>query len=121
MTGPDALVTRIRDLCLSLPEAAEKETWGHPTFRVLDKIFVMAGVSDDDGVTVSMKAAPGEQEALLAVGHPFFFPQYVGSKGWIGMHIDADTEWEEAAELVGESYRAIAPKRLSAQLDLSEE
>ena len=27
----------IRDIALGFPEATEKETWGHPTFRVRDK------------------------------------------------------------------------------------
>ncbi len=112
-----ALLGRIRKLCLALPEAAEKETWGHPTFRVRDKIFVGAGTGDDGTVTMSMKAAPGEQEALLAIGAPFFYPQYVGSKGWIGVAVDEATDWTEMAELIEESYREIAPKRLAAQLD----
>jgi predicted DNA-binding protein (MmcQ/YjbR family) len=30
---------RVRQICLALPEAAEKETWGEATFRVRDKIF----------------------------------------------------------------------------------
>lgn len=32
---------RLRKICLSLPEAIEKEAWGDPTWRVRDKIFAM--------------------------------------------------------------------------------
>lgn len=107
-------------MCLALPEAEERETWGHPTFRVRDKMFATIGAGEaDDGrprVTMSMKAAPGEQEILLAVGHPFFYPRYVGSKGWIGVEIDGDTDWTEIAELVEESFRVIAPNTLVARL-----
>jgi predicted DNA-binding protein (MmcQ/YjbR family) len=35
----------LRRVVLSLPEAEERETWGHPTFRVRDKLF--AALSDD--------------------------------------------------------------------------
>jgi predicted DNA-binding protein (MmcQ/YjbR family) len=35
----------LRRVVLSLPEAEERETWGHPTFRVRDKMF--AALSDD--------------------------------------------------------------------------
>ena len=35
MTG-----SQLRELALGLPGAQERETWGHPTFRVRDKIFV---------------------------------------------------------------------------------
>lgn len=115
---PPDLLGRIREICLALPESVELETWGHPTFRVRDRIFASCGVSDEDPVrvTMAMKAAAGEQQSLLATGNPFFFPKYVGSKGWIGVEIDADTDWSEIAELVEDSYREIAPKRLVSRL-----
>ena len=34
--------TQLRELALGLPGAEERETWGHPTFRVRDKIFARA-------------------------------------------------------------------------------
>lgn len=119
----------VRGMALALPEATEKETWGHPTFRIRDKIFAGIGVGDGDGAldfhpdgapavtTMSMKAAPGEQDSLLASGHPFFRPKYVGNRGWIGVVIDEDTDWSEIEELVIDSYRTIAPKKLAKQLD----
>ena len=91
---------------------------------VLASVVTILGVfavglaqSDDGTTTMSMKAAPGEQESLLAVGHPFFKPAYVGSKGWIGIVIDDETDWDEVRELVLDSYRAIAPKTLVRCLD----
>jgi len=108
----------IRDIALAFPEATEKETWGHPTFRVRDKIFVGAGADDAGRTTLTVKAAPGEQDALLAEGEPFFLPKYVGSRGWIGLHVDADTDWRMVAELVVDSYREIAPRSLAAGIGL---
>ena len=29
----------LRRVVLALPEAEERETWGHPTFRARDKLF----------------------------------------------------------------------------------
>jgi predicted DNA-binding protein (MmcQ/YjbR family) len=117
---PRSLYAAIQAIALALPEAVEKETWGHPTFRVRDKIFTGMGTDADTGVTTtSMKAAPGEQESLLAGGHPFFRPKYVGNRGWIGIVLDADTDWSEIAELVQDSYHTIAPKTLTRQLDSS--
>ena len=66
---------------------------------------------------MTTKPPPGEQEALLAEGAPFFFPKYVGVRGWIGFAINSKTDWKLVAELVEDSYREIAPKRLVAQLD----
>ena len=34
-------LTRLRRLCLALPEAHEVEAWGEPTFRVRSKLFAM--------------------------------------------------------------------------------
>jgi hypothetical protein len=34
-------LTRLHPICLALPEAEERETWGEPTFRVREKIFCM--------------------------------------------------------------------------------
>jgi predicted DNA-binding protein (MmcQ/YjbR family) len=108
---------RFQALCLSLPEAYEEQTWGEATFRVRKKIFAMAA-DHDRGATVCMKAERDEQQALLAQGDPFFLPAYVGSKGWIGINLRSSrVEWNEVAELVRESYRLVAPKRLSALLE----
>jgi len=111
-------VQAIRDIALGFPEAVEKETWGHPTFRVRDKIFVGYGTDDDGHASLTMKAAPGEQAALLAEGDPFFLPKYVGSRGWIGLRVDDDTDWRMVAELVIDSYREIAPQSLSVSIGI---
>jgi predicted DNA-binding protein (MmcQ/YjbR family) len=108
---------RLRKLCLSLPEAHEQETWGEATFRVRKKIFAMASVQGARCL-VSMKVGREDHQALLAQGDPYFLPSYVGSKGWIGIDLGSvQVDWDEVRELVTESYRLIAPKRLSATLD----
>ena len=116
---PARTLQRVRKLCLAFPETSEKLAWGHPTFRVRDKIFATIGAYADDGykVTMTTKPPPGEQEVLLAEGAPFYFPKYVGVRGWIGFVVDAKTDWKLVAELVEDSYREIAPKRLVALLD----
>ena len=110
-------MSRFRAICLELPEASEEETWGSPTFRVRKKIFAMA--ADHDGrAAVCMKALREEQQALLAQGEPFFLPSYVGSKGWIGIDLGSKSvDWTEVSELVRESYRLVAPKKLAASVE----
>jgi hypothetical protein len=112
------VLARLREICLALPEAEEIETWGHPTFRVRKKIFVGAGADDDGRAQMSCKAPPGEQQALVAADPArFFVPAYVGNRGWVGVRLDGKVDWDEIAELVEESYRLTAPKKLSALLD----
>jgi predicted DNA-binding protein (MmcQ/YjbR family) len=108
---------RLREICLALPEAAEKETWGEATFRVRDKIFAVAAV-EEGRATMSCKAPPGVQEMLVGSDpERFFRPAYVGHRGWVGVRLDARTDWDQVADLVEESYRRTAPKKVAALLD----
>jgi predicted DNA-binding protein (MmcQ/YjbR family) len=109
--------SRLRDLCLALPEAVEQETWDVPTFRVRGKIFAMA--TDGDGrISLWCKAPPGSQMVLVGADpERFFVPPYVGHKGWIGMRLDKRPDWGEVATIVRRSYRLIAPKRLAALVE----
>jgi len=47
----------------------------------------------------------------------FFVPPYVGHHGWIGVRLDVELDWDEIADLVADSYRMTAPKRLGILLD----
>jgi len=110
-------VTRIRKICMAFPEAEEKPFGGHssPAYRVRDKLFVM---TSEDGTSMTCKARPGVQQILVGSDpERFFIPPYVGSKGWIGIRLDVTQDWDELADLMEESYRMTAPKRVSAALD----
>ncbi len=115
---PDQPIERLRALCLALPEAVERQTWGRPTFRVRDRIFAMQS-GDDQHISFLCKAPAGSQ-AILVGADPqrFFVPPYVGHKGWVGMRLDADPNWEEVAALVTRSYWLIAPKRLAQFIEM---
>ena len=112
-------IDRVREICLALPEATEKEAWGEPTFRVRDKIF--AQFEDDhhgSGIVGLWCKAPDGAQAFLVAGDParFYVPKYVGNKGWIGIRMEGAVDWAQVAELLRDSYRMIAPKRLAARL-----
>jgi len=111
---------RLGKICMALPEVEMKPFGGHtvPCWRVRDKIF--CGTGQTTRPRMNVKGAPGAQQALVASDpERFFVPAYTGPKGWIGVWLDRDPDWDEIAELVEESYRLVAPKRLAAQLDAS--
>ena len=111
-TGERDTTLRIRAICMELPEAEERPFGGHtaPSFRVRDKLF--ATISEDETV-LTFKGDSGVQQALVGSdGERFFVPKYVGSKGWIGARLDVEQDWDEIRELIVDSYRLIAPKRL---------
>jgi hypothetical protein len=55
------------------------------------------------------------REALLSAGRPFFTSR--AGRDRLGVLLTDDTDWEEIRELVTESYRILAPKKLTALLD----
>jgi hypothetical protein len=119
---PPSPLTRLRKLCLALPEAHEVEAWGEPTFRVRNKLFAMyAAPNNHHGAgrpAVWCKAAPGNQSLMVrAEPERFFVPPYVGPSGWVGVWLDHDPDWVEVHDLLCDAYRLTAPKKLQALLD----
>ena len=103
----------LRSICLSMPEAVEQQTWGNPTYRIRGKIFAMER-REGGRIAVWVKAPPGMQAVLIeAEPETFFVPPYVGSKGWVGMRIGRDPDWETVQHRIETSYELIAPKRRS--------
>jgi hypothetical protein len=104
----------LRQVVRSLPEAEERETWGHPTFRVRDKMFA---AMSDDGQQASVKATRQEQAALIAAApETFGVPAYVGRHGWVSIQL-ATVDPAELRELLVEAWRQTAPRRLVAAYD----
>ncbi|MEX2226324.1 MAG: MmcQ/YjbR family DNA-binding protein [Dehalococcoidia bacterium] len=100
-----------------MPEATARERQ-HVKFEVRGKSFAyyLDDHHGDGRVAVNVKAAPGQQQALIAAYRGrFFMPSYLGPKGWLGLYLDAgDIDWDEVESLLTDSYRMIAPKRLAA-------
>src|SRR6185503_2168194 len=117
----DAPITRLREICLALPETTEVEAWGEPTFRVKGKIFAMhasAGTHHSARPAVWIMSVSMEQDLVLhARPDRYFKPPYVGPSGWIGAWLDKSPPWGEIAELLRDGWRRRAPKKLAAQLD----
>jgi hypothetical protein len=115
----DDTLNRLRAICLVFPEATEQGGVGDPTFKVRDKIFAMRhGV--DGRMSMWCKAPSGAQEVLVSSNpERFFVPPYVGHYGWVGVWLDVEIDWDEVADLIEESYRMTAPKRLRELLKQS--
>jgi hypothetical protein len=113
---------RLRRLCLALPAATERLSHGEPTWFVGDKkVFVtFANNHHGDGRIAFWCAAPaGAQEAVVDSDPVRFFrPPYVGYRGWLGVRVDLDLDWEEIERIVGEAHAMVAatmPERTRAK------
>ena len=110
----DSILTHMRAICLALPDTKETLTWGHPHFRVGEKIF--AGC-ERSNVKTSIGFKLELAHADLILGDPRFTrAAYVGNYGWVSMDVSGPVDWNFVAELVHESFRLIAPKRTHAKL-----
>lgn len=121
-TGSRSALDRLRDICLALPETAEVEAWGEPTFRVKGKIFAMhasAGTHHGAGRPAVWILSVSLEQDLVIHARPdrYFKPPYVGPSGWIGAWLDKNPLWSELEELLRDAWRRRAPKKLAASLD----
>jgi hypothetical protein len=112
---------RLVRFCHALPEATVTAHDQHLGLQVRGRTFAWY-VDDEHGdgrVAVLCKAPPGENTALVAAHpHRFYLPKYVGNRGWVALRLDLqDVDWGEVAELVVDSYRLVAPRRLAGLVD----
>ena len=71
----------------------------------------------DDRLSVWCAAPIGAQEMLVSADpERFFRPPYVGHRGWLGVYLDREVDWDELAAMIERAYRVVAPSKLSQNL-----
>jgi predicted DNA-binding protein (MmcQ/YjbR family) len=104
----------LRAIREGLPETSERLSHGAPAFFYRGKrCFLM--VMDNhhgDGRLAIWCAAPGGAQELLAGMDPqkFFRPPYVGHRGWLGVSLDGDVDWDEITGIVEDAYATVADR-----------
>ena len=114
------LLAGLERVCLALPGVEERLNHGMATFGIVGRpAFANLHTHPDDGwPTLWFKAAPGVQGELVdQEPERFFVPPYVGSRGWVGLRLDVDLDWDEVADVAEQSWRLTAPKRLVREFD----
>jgi hypothetical protein len=123
---PQDIFKRVRALCLALPEVTVRvddsltrtRSTAH-SFDIRRRSFCLLvaweGPTGKPVPLLVLRADSDEREALLCIGHPFFATR--AGRDRIGVLLTDDTDWEETRELVTDSYRILAPKKLTALLD----
>ena len=106
----------LRDYALSFPETHEDFPWGHRALKVRGKGFLFMG-GDEKVFSLSVKLPTSRDGVLLL---PFASPTAygLGKSGWVTCQFTRNekipTEWIRS--WIEESYCAVAPKKLAAQL-----
>lgn len=114
-------LTKVREICLALPESSERISHGSPSFFIREK-KTFASFHDNhhhsERVDLWCPAPAGVQEQMVeAEPDRFFRPPYVGGRGWLGVYLDDDPDWDEVAAIVEEAFRHVAPKTVLKQLE----
>lgn len=107
----------LRKYALGFPEAYEEFPWGERVIKVNKRIFVFMH-GDAEGLRITTKLPQSYRAALLA---PFAKPTGygLGKSGWVSatFHKGDAPPFDILRSWIEESYRAIAPKKLSKKLD----
>jgi predicted DNA-binding protein (MmcQ/YjbR family) len=108
---------RLEAIVARLPETerVDIEAWGgEPTFRVMGKNFVFAGL---DATRITLKLTHDEAAAVVATDPLVVAAAYgLGRSGWVSVTLRARmsaARWQEIEEWVRTSYTLVAPKRLA--------
>lgn len=121
MATYEQCLRQVRQFCFALPEVSERISHGHPAFFVREKrtIVTMHDGLHDDARPALWCAAPDGVQAELIDAEPdrFFRPPYVGHRGWLGVRLDVELDWDELEEIIRDAYRCVAPKTLARQID----
>jgi predicted DNA-binding protein (MmcQ/YjbR family) len=122
VTAADKKAAKLRDqvleYALSLPEAWEDKPWGESVVKVRKKIFVFLGTGHGDDPAPGMNVKLPES-AAHALSLPDAAPTGygLGRSGWVSVRFGEPLlPLEVLTDFVAESYCAIAPKTLVAQL-----
>jgi len=110
---------RVRAAVAALPEVEESsDRWAH-RFTVHRRVVAYVfSVEDPRGTAPTMlvcNAESDERAALLATGHPYFAPNAGHDR--LGIVLDGASDWDQIGELLVDSYRRVAPRRLGDSID----
>lgn len=107
---------QLRDHALTFPETHEDFPWGERALKVKGKVFVFMRCGETLGFSVKL---PFTRDEALALPNAKPTGYGLGKAGWMSFTYEVEDEIpvERIRRWIGESYRAVAPKRLVELLD----
>ncbi len=111
---PEAWVRRIGDVLSRLPKCHEEPAWVGTRWRVGGATVAHVFGGEDQIFRITFRGELDEVMAFEHLGAPYFRASWGANV--IGLMLDDDTDWDELAELLTESYCLVAPERLVARV-----
>jgi hypothetical protein len=117
---PEEILIRLRAICRALPETYEEPAWIGLRWRIRQRTVAHVYTRDpEDGgeprCVMTFRAPSEEIVALVQSGETFYRADW--GENVVGMVFTEDVDWVEVAELITESYRLMAPKKLASLVD----
>jgi len=110
-----AVLTRLRALCLALPETTEATQFGSPAFLAGKKMFAQLHARRRELELLCWVGVEGQ--TMVTLDPRFSVPAYMGHNGWIALDVTKRCDWDEVNELVLTSYHHFALQRMLKALD----
>lgn len=118
----DRAFEQLLSYAAELPGAYEDHPWGETVMKVNKKVFIFAGKQSDPAPCLSFSVKL-PSSGPFALAQPYASPTGygLGKSGWVSFRFGAKElpPMPLLCEWVEESYRAVAPKKLSKELDAS--
>ena len=112
---PEEMVLRIGAIMARLPECVEESAWVGTRWRVGAATVAHVFGGEDQRFRITFRGEPDEVVAFQHLGEPYFRASW--GRNVIGLLLDDDTDWDELAELLTDSYCLQAPARLASLVD----
>ena len=111
------LAQELRKAALAFPEKVEDFPWGHSAFKVSGKkAFLFMGEDEEGGGWSASMKLPFRNDEALAIKGAERTGYGLGKSGWISFRFTAKAmpPMPKLMDYLDESWRAVAPKKLSA-------
>jgi formyltetrahydrofolate-dependent phosphoribosylglycinamide formyltransferase len=124
-TRPEWLLDRVRERAMAQPQAEETTSHGMACFGIVKGkkfAYFSADHHGDGRVALLVKISGADEQAMLVDQDEerYFRPAYFGD-GWIAIRLDTGgNDWDGVADWLARSWRAVAPKKLTALMDAAD-
>jgi hypothetical protein len=112
---PEEWVRRIDGVLSPLPRCEQETAWTGTRWRVGSSTVAHVFGGEDQLFRITFRGELDEVIAFENLGAPYFRSSWGANV--IGMLLDEDTDWEELAEMLVDSYCLQAPEHLAAQVE----
>ena len=112
---PAEWVLRVDAVLGVLPRCRQEPAWTGTRWRVGGATVAHIFGGEDQVFRITFRAEPDEVMAFQHLGEPYFKVGWSGNA--VGLVLDDETDWDELAELLTDSYCIQAPEHLAVQVE----